>query len=78
MRPHGPASEQPLLFDRFYRASGAVSGEVTGTGLGLWIADAIARMHAGTIAVAPSHDKRQLDALVALGVLHTGLDLHRN
>ena len=35
-------------------------------------------MNVGTIAVAPSHDKHQLDALVAQGVLHVGLDLHRN
>lgn len=30
------------------------------------------------IAVAPSHDKSQLDALVTQGVLHVGLDLRRN
>ena len=33
---------------------------------------------AGAIAVTPSHDKRQLDALVARGVLRLGLDLRRN
>jgi hypothetical protein len=35
-------------------------------------------LDAKTIAVAPSHDKKQLDALVAQGVLHTGFDLRRN
>lgn len=35
-------------------------------------------MSAGTIAVTCSHDKRQLDSLVAQGVLHVGLGLHRN
>jgi signal transduction histidine kinase len=47
-----PLREQPRLFERFYRASAAAEREVTGAGLGLWIADAIARMHAGTIDVA--------------------------
>jgi glyoxylase-like metal-dependent hydrolase (beta-lactamase superfamily II) len=32
----------------------------------------------GTVAVTPSHDKRQLDALVTEGVLRVGLDLRRN
>ena len=31
-----------------------------------------------SIAVAPSHDNGRLDALVAQGLLHIGLDLHRN
>jgi glyoxylase-like metal-dependent hydrolase (beta-lactamase superfamily II) len=35
-------------------------------------------MDAGVIAVTPSHDKGQLDALVARGVLRVGLDLRRN
>jgi len=47
-----PLREQPRLFERFYRASAAAERQVTGAGLGLWIADAIARMHAGTIDVA--------------------------
>src|SRR3954447_26110333 len=47
-----PLREQARLFERFYRASAAAEREVTGAGLGLWIADAIARMHAGTIDVA--------------------------
>ena len=47
-----PLREHPRLFERFYRASAAAEREVTGAGLGLWIADAIARMHAGTIDVA--------------------------
>jgi signal transduction histidine kinase len=46
-----PAHEHAQLFKRFYRGSAAIEQEVPGTGLGLWIADAIARMHDGTIAV---------------------------
>jgi signal transduction histidine kinase len=46
-----PVREQPRLFERFYRASAAAEREVTGAGLGLWISDAIVRMHAGTIEV---------------------------
>jgi len=39
------------LFDRFYRASTAVSQQVPGTGLGLYIAKAIADAHGGSIEV---------------------------
>ena len=46
-----PAHEHAQLFERFYRGSAAIEHEVPGTGLGLWIADAIVRMHDGTIDV---------------------------
>ena len=46
-----PMREQTRLFERFYRASTAAEREVPGAGLGLWIADAIVRMHAGSIDV---------------------------
>jgi signal transduction histidine kinase len=46
-----PVREQARLFERFYRATAAAEREVTGAGLGLWIADAIVRMHGGTIEV---------------------------
>jgi signal transduction histidine kinase len=39
------------LFDRFYRASTAVTQQVPGTGLGLYIAKAIADAHGGSIEV---------------------------
>jgi signal transduction histidine kinase len=49
--PGIPADEQPLLFERFYRARGATEARVPGTGLGLAIAKTIADGHGGTIAV---------------------------
>jgi glyoxylase-like metal-dependent hydrolase (beta-lactamase superfamily II) len=35
-------------------------------------------LDAGVVTIVPSHDKRQLDALVTRGVLRVGLDLRRN
>jgi signal transduction histidine kinase len=46
-----PTRERGRLFERFYRGSAAIEREVPGTGLGLWISDAIVRMHDGTIEV---------------------------
>jgi signal transduction histidine kinase len=46
-----PAHEHAQLFKRFYRGSAAIEHQVPGTGLGLWIADAVVRMHDGTISV---------------------------
>jgi signal transduction histidine kinase len=45
------AGEEERIFDRFYRSPSAVSDQVPGTGLGLFIARAIADRHGGTIAV---------------------------
>jgi signal transduction histidine kinase len=41
--------EEERIFDRFYRSPGAVSEHVQGTGLGLFIARAIAERHGGTV-----------------------------
>jgi signal transduction histidine kinase len=46
-----PVREQSRLFERFYRATEAAERQVAGAGLGLWIAEAIVRMHAGTIDI---------------------------
>ena len=46
-----PGRDQARLFERFYRGTAAIEREVPGTGLGLWISDAVVQMHDGTIAV---------------------------
>lgn len=46
-----PLSEQPSLFDRFFRASNAVADSIQGTGLGLAIVQTIVEAHDGTLAV---------------------------
>ncbi len=52
--PGVPASDLPLLFDRFYRAEGSRSRARGGSGLGLAIARSIAEAHGGTLDAAPS------------------------
>jgi signal transduction histidine kinase len=45
--------EASHVFDRFFRTETAVEGQVPGTGLGLFIAQAITEAHGGRISAAP-------------------------
>ncbi|GAA3946106.1 PAS domain-containing sensor histidine kinase [Actinoplanes auranticolor] len=49
-----PAEQRPHLFDRFFRASNAVSQGIKGTGLGLAISKAIIDAHHGTLSAEPA------------------------
>lgn len=54
VRDNGPGiapSEQPRIFDRFYRGQQAATGHIPGTGLGLNIVSLIAQAHNGRITL---------------------------
>lgn len=60
IRDHGigiPADEIPKLFTRFFRASNAVSSQITGTGLGLAIVVRILDLHKATVRVESEVNK---------------------
>ena len=46
-------AEAARVFDRFFRTDAAVEGQVPGTGLGLFIAQAITEAHGGRISALP-------------------------
>jgi signal transduction histidine kinase len=57
VRDHGigiAPEDLPRIFERFYRAAKDRSRKVDGVGLGLAIADSIARRHGGEIQVESS------------------------
>jgi len=64
-----PAEEQGRLFDKFYRASNARERQISGSGLGLSIAQSIAALHGGRITVesSPSGGSTFTVTLVGLG-----------
>jgi signal transduction histidine kinase len=47
------AADTEQIFEQFFRTRAAVKGQIQGTGLGLFIARAIAEAHGGAISVAP-------------------------
>jgi len=48
--------EVERVFERFFRSSRAVDNQIPGTGLGLFIAKAIAEAHGGSISVSSRHE----------------------
>jgi signal transduction histidine kinase len=46
-----PHDEQAHIFERFYRVDDALSRRTQGTGLGLYLAQAVIKAHGGTITV---------------------------
>jgi PAS domain S-box-containing protein len=49
-----PAGEVEQVFDRFYRCSNAREAQIAGSGLGLVIAEAVAKLHHGSIDLLPT------------------------
>ena len=84
------AEDQERLFDRFFRASAVAEEHFPGTGLGLYIAQAIVQAHGGSITVRSEPGKgtsfsvavptgiSELSALdaVAIAEAANGLDRH--
>jgi signal transduction histidine kinase/acyl carrier protein phosphodiesterase len=52
-----PTSDQPHLFQRFYRASNADRQYMSGMGIGLYVVKEIVALHGGTIGVESSEDQ---------------------
>ena len=46
-----PQEARPHLFERFYRASNIVGSNISGLGIGLYLANEIVARHGGTIEV---------------------------
>jgi excisionase family DNA binding protein len=47
-----PADELPNIFGRFYRASNAAAGQLSGIGIGLYVVNEIVTLHGGSVMAA--------------------------
>lgn len=65
-----PESEQPMLFNKFYRATNATRLHTAGSGLGLFIAKSIIDRHNGSITFS-SHEKVGTTFRIALPIENT-------
>jgi signal transduction histidine kinase/DNA-binding response OmpR family regulator len=66
-----PPSEQPLLFDRFHRVTGAWSRSHEGTGIGLALVRELAELHGGTASASSEPGKGStFTVAVPFGVAH--------
>lgn len=52
-----PTDEQDKVFKGFYRASNAVASKISGTGLGLFLVQAVLQQHGGSVHCTSQQDK---------------------
>lgn len=70
--PGIPEDEKGKIFEKFYMVDGSDRRTEKGTGIGLFIADSIAKLHNGKIDVMPGKRKG------SVFILRLPLNLHRN
>jgi signal transduction histidine kinase/CheY-like chemotaxis protein/anti-sigma regulatory factor (Ser/Thr protein kinase) len=70
-----PAVEQPLLFDRFHRVTGAWSRSHEGTGIGLALVRELAELHGGSVEAESEEGRGSVFTVrIPFGVAHLPAD----